>query len=58
MRLLLTGTPVQNNVDELVTLLRFLVADMFLPAENATSGRAKSGCYTAEDDAFLGACVT
>ena len=29
-RVLLTGTPVQNNVQELVTLLRFVAADSFL----------------------------
>ena len=32
-RVLLTGTPVQNNVQELITLLRFVVADSFLLAD-------------------------
>jgi superfamily II DNA or RNA helicase len=31
-RLLLTGTPVQNNIAELVALLRFVIADVFVPA--------------------------
>lgn len=59
MRLLLTGTPVQNNLRELTTLLRLGLADLFMgvtgttssgsSAAKAAAGRFK---YEAGDDSF------
>jgi superfamily II DNA or RNA helicase len=61
-RLLLTGTPLQNGIDELWTLLNFLMPDLFSSAEdfqtwfggamrrNGTSGKGGGGKSAAGED--------
>ena len=48
-RLLLTGTPLQNNLHELWALLNFLMPDMFSNAEDFDSWLATSDKMNTED---------
>ena len=48
-RLLLTGTPLQNNLHELWALLNFLLPDVFNSSEDFDAWFSTEGCLEAEN---------
>lgn len=52
-RLLLTGTPLQNNLHELWALLNFLLPDVFNSSEDFDAWFSTEGCLDTENKSLV-----